>query len=204
MIALSVWTDRGMGMNSLRVALCGAAIAVAAAASPAGATTTTVTSGDFASDSYNSVGGTLSLDPGSYRFDLSFDQPVTDVNGWVEKLFVYNDTCNEGEGEFYCGGDEDSIIPLFEMVTPELYQLTLTVNGPRTIFGAPGDIVVREDQFDNCCTYGFEFTGGAAGHYALSVASIPEPATWAMMLIGFGAIGAAARRRQMRNLPATS
>ncbi len=34
-------------------------------------------------------------------------------------------------------------------------------------------------------------------------AGIPEPATWAMMLIGFGAVGAAARRRQ-RNVAATA
>jgi hypothetical protein len=70
--------------------------------------------------------------------------------------------------------------------------------------GAPGDIVVREDQFDLCCTYGFEFNGGDAGHFTLSYAAIPEPATWGMMLLGFGAIGFASRRRQMRTVLATS
>ncbi len=42
-------------------------------------------------------------------------------------------------------------------------------------------------------------TGGSRwGTYiaALNVGSVPEPATWAMMLIGFGFVGAAARRRQ--------
>jgi len=34
-----------------------------------------------------------------------------------------------------------------------------------------------------------------AGSFAFSVAAVPEPAQWAMMLAGFGVIGAAARRR---------
>lgn len=37
---------------------------------------------------------------------------------------------------------------------------------------------------------------GAEGITGITVASVPEPATWAMMLIGFGAIGVAFRRRR--------
>jgi len=36
----------------------------------------------------------------------------------------------------------------------------------------------------------------------ISPAAVPEPATWAMMLLGFGAIGAAMRRRRPLNLAA--
>jgi hypothetical protein len=40
--------------------------------------------------------------------------------------------------------------------------------------------------------------GGAAGTLTVStVAPIPEPATWAMMMIGFGLAGAAIRRRKV-------
>jgi len=31
---------------------------------------------------------------------------------------------------------------------------------------------------------------------SISVAAVPEPATWAMMLLGFGAIGFTMRRRK--------
>jgi hypothetical protein len=38
-------------------------------------------------------------------------------------------------------------------------------------------------------------TAQAYNAYAASIAAVPEPATWAMMLLGFGMIGFAARRR---------
>ena len=37
--------------------------------------------------------------------------------------------------------------------------------------------------------------GAFTGNATLTVAAVPEPATWAMMLIGFGAMGVAMRRR---------
>jgi len=187
----------GMGksaMKSLRVALFSAALVLLAATTPAQATTE-ITSGSYTGSSFNSAGGEFSLGPGSYEISLAFSQPVSDVSGWVEKVFTYNDYCNLGEGEFYCGGDDDAIIPLFAMVTPQLYQLVLTVNGPRTVHGAPGDIVVREDQSDSCCTYGLDFTSGSPGRFTLSYAAIPEAPTWALLLAGFGLLGAALRRR---------
>ncbi|MEG3174746.1 PEPxxWA-CTERM sorting domain-containing protein [Sphingomonas sp. RB3P16] len=49
------------------------------------------------------------------------------------------------------------------------------------------------------------FSSGAVGNFTLddvsfgpAVSAAPEPASWAMMILGFGAIGAALRRRERR------
>jgi hypothetical protein len=39
-------------------------------------------------------------------------------------------------------------------------------------------------------------TGSFGGNVAFTAASVPEPATWGMMLLGFGAVGFAMRRRR--------
>ena len=50
---------------------------------------------------------------------------------------------------------------------------------------------------------GFSFTGGASGNTSIdnlvvnSGAAVPEPASWALMIGGFGLAGAALRRRRM-------
>lgn len=41
-----------------------------------------------------------------------------------------------------------------------------------------------------------DFLSDNSGGISLSIAAVPEPATWAMMIIGFGTIGFAARRRR--------
>jgi len=189
-------------MKSLRVALCGAAIALLAAASPAQATTTVV-SGTY-TGGYQSTGGSFSLGEGSYLISLSFSNPVSDFDGTLEKTYAYDAYCNFGAGDVLCGGDDVPIDLTFNMVTPQLYQLLLTINGPETIVMPPGHFESREDTHESCCGFGFGFTSSGSGHFVLSYADVPEPATWAMMLIGFGAIGAAARRRQTRNVLATS
>jgi hypothetical protein len=182
-----------MLMKSLGIfASCVAAALLAS--SPAAATT--VVSSPYPADSFVGDSGNFDLGPGTYLFSLSFTEPVTDVLGWVGKTTISNFYCDTGSGEFYCGGDDVPSLPLFEMVNPELYQLYLTVNGPSTITYPPGSITVREEDVDECCDYEFDFTSGAAGIYTLSYDAVPEAQTWMMLVLGFGAIGAAARRRK--------
>lgn len=40
--------------------------------------------------------------------------------------------------------------------------------------------------------------GGSLDHFSFSIASIPEPSTWMMMILGFGLIGSVARRGKLR------
>ena len=41
------------------------------------------------------------------------------------------------------------------------------------------------------------YTGGSSGRYlAISDAAVPEPATWALIILGFGAVGSMLRRRR--------
>ena len=47
-------------------------------------------------------------------------------------------------------------------------------------------------------------TGGYSGavrYWSTGVAAVPEPGTWALMLVGFGAAGASLRRRRRSLIP---
>jgi len=46
------------------------------------------------------------------------------------------------------------------------------------------------------------YAGYDGGGFSYSLASVPEPATWALMLTGFGLAGAALRRRSARKIAA--
>jgi len=51
-------------------------------------------------------------------------------------------------------------------------------------------------------TTGFKFVKQNSITLATNTAAIPEPATWALMLLGFGGIGMTLRRSRRRNKPA--
>ncbi|WP_294058572.1 PEPxxWA-CTERM sorting domain-containing protein [Sphingomonas sp.] len=60
---------------------------------------------------------------------------------------------------------------------------------PRLFTGTTGNPTMKTGDFT---------LTGSSGTYLLHVAAVPEPATWAMLILGFGAIGVALRTRPAR------
>ena len=89
----------------------------------------------------------------------------------------------------------------FELSGGTVHELTLTGNDFfETAFGNNIPLFAGENNY-------IVFTGnsGSNGSYGgqatfVPEAAVPEPATWAMMLFGFGAIGFAMRRRRKENV----
>ena len=102
-----------------------------------------------------------------------------------------------------------------------LYSVTLTTSSPDIDFtsaflaglGGPYDLIEIDDDGTNefwrlanpvtlgASTYTLNINGNNAGAGSLGGSitirqAVPEPATWAMMLLGFGAVGFAMRRRR--------
>ena len=70
--------------------------------------------------------------------------------------------------------------------------------GPTLFSGAPGNPTFNLGTFNL-----FSIANGNSTltiSRAVTVAAVPEPATWAMMLLGFGGIGVAMRRRRHATL----
>ena len=68
-------------------------------------------------------------------------------------------------------------------------------NGTRQVLLAPGSYELRiEDAFGPVAAAGR--SSGLSSQYSFTLRAVPEPGTWALMLIGFGMIGVAARRRR--------
>ena len=156
---------------------------------------TVIDTGTYDSQTFLWDSGSVSLGAGTYLFSLSTTAPLEYLFGYVEKTTVTNEFCDFGQGEVYCGGNDVPIQPLFEMINPSLYQLTLQVDSPSTVL-SPNDFVVRQENFDTCCSYYFDFEGLGPGSYTFSQSLVPEPSAWMMMILGFGMLGAAVRRRR--------
>lgn len=180
----------------MRMSLKLGAVVLALGLSSQGQAQTIFASGSYTSGEQVFGGGDLFLGPGTYRFSFTTTAPFAEFYGQVEKESYYNEWCDfrDGAGEQSCGGNNVPTTPLFEPVTPTLYQLRITVDPFRETL-TPEDIVVRRVEFDDCCTYSFDFIAGDAGVYSVSYAAIPEPESWALLILGFGAVGAAYRRK---------
>ena len=99
-----------------------------------------------------------------------------------------------GKWRFYTFDvDGSSFDPAGFVINGVLTQLTTNgIARPATQTGTFSFAVNEGD------TYGFfvRSTDGALGRGVFTVGAVPEPASWAMLIAGFGLVGAVARRRR--------
>jgi len=70
-----------------------------------------------------------------------------------------------------------------------------------------GAVTMDTNTISNDCSHGGDFGSGRSdfgsrGFSGVDVAGIPEPATWSMLIAGFGIVGAAARLRRQATVSA--
>jgi opacity protein-like surface antigen len=115
----------------------------------------------------------------SFYGDFGFNMDAVDVNG-VSSYFTFNSSSNNGGFRFY---------------RPPTF---VTFNGPTLYTGttaAPtftlGNFALSFSGIDLDLTIAAQSVGG-----------VPEPASWAMLIAGFGLTGAAMRRRRISTIAA--
>jgi hypothetical protein len=138
--------------------------------------------GASARPAYGSTGNFATvLTGGSYGVDFAATDTFAFVLGSLDTYNTLTLKYADGSSQAYVGGQiiNDLTFPSGNQVSGEtngVVSYTVT-SGPK-ITGAVFTSSANSFEFDN-----------------LAAGAVPEPATWAMMIGGFGLIGAASRRR---------
>ena len=183
-------------------------VAAVAAATPAAALTITgVISG--ASGTTGSAVLPMPGSPGVYAVSLRFDRPAAELVTEFAVTWTFNLYCDlEGTGDFeYCGGDDvpgrgfdSDDVPGRRHITG-LYE----IGRPYTRIDGP---VSYETGFYYPAGAFFNYIFADAGQVAWQldvtrVGDVPEPAAWALMVVGFGLAGTMLRRRPAATVRST-
>jgi hypothetical protein len=86
----------------------------------------------------------------------------------------------------------------------DLFLTNLSNFGFSGFYGGPGDQIAQHVGAGTGPSSGdgYYFIGGVDGGVLLAGGGVPEPATWGMMLIGLGGLGALARTRRRSSVTA--
>jgi hypothetical protein len=137
---------------------------------------------------------------GSYSIAWQIDSEPTPSASGNGVAFVIFDVALErtalGIADFYFYNDaKGGGFEIYDYYSDNYLVLT---NGPQLYTGPEAAPVFKLGTFDIA-------DSGGAGKYSLNIAetvnaAVPEPATWAMFIGGFGVMGSAMRRRQRVNV----
>jgi len=97
-----------------------------------------------------------------------------------------------------------SVVPLFSLTDGVTFSLTNITSIDRSVsnvlsfqgYGSFGGTLGGDAINPQIGTFVFSTQGGTLTTFSATAVAVPEPATWGLMLLGFGGIGVALRRRR--------
>jgi len=187
----------GISLRSATIALLSLAMIALSpiSSSPAHAQTVTGTANPFGGIA--TLGAPQVPAPGIYEYTFQFSRPGTGI-AIIDYVQTYN--VFDTGGNFLFGNDlslvSTSLFPapvtsgsfLFEL--PKPYSTPVAGGIENGLFYTTGAFLDFDFGTDDPVDFSITLA-----RYLPTVGGVPEPATWAMMMLGFGVIGAAMRRR---------
>jgi hypothetical protein len=152
--------------------------------------------GPYDGDVVRHVGdfGFPDLAPGSYEIRVVFDRAVaTSDRSTIMIRYVYNNICPDPDPRA-CGGSDGFYRFGFTTLSDREFVSAFELKPARV----EGDRLYFADRFVEMLLIARPVDQSPSAFFTLTisdVAAVPEPASWAMMIGGFGLLGAAARRR---------
>ncbi len=138
--------------------------------------------------------------PGNYRVTVNFTAPVEELYLSVELLEIF-DQFYPDDLSTSIGGNDVVAYPFVTDAGP-LTSAAFTFAVPAPFYGEDGEFVTYTQFRLTGGTIEF-FSDNGAG-YTIAVdrmgGAIPEPATWAFLILGFGAVGGAMRASRRRTV----
>jgi hypothetical protein len=121
-----------------------------------------------------------------YLTTFSFDVPTYSFGFYTTGL-------NVDAGAYYSLIFDDA-----PAVPENIYYMPVNANGGISYWGVVFDTPVHKVEFNRSRNQALDVFGvdGISFNVASPVGGVPEPASWAMLIAGFGLIGAAMRRRR--------